>query len=817
MLIFASLGGDKTVFATGDAYDEVRLRWKERMTGGTSYNPTDPHIAARIDEMDQAANEYWSTMNADHVWDDLLATKPNHLTNTYSRLRSMALAWSTHGSSLQNNAALKADIIAGLNWMYANEYNENSVLYGNWWHWEIGAPLYLNDTIILMYDELTQTQISNFMKPVAKFNSDPTKNYFNGATTFGSNRIHKAFIVALRGVIVKDGARITAGNNALSPMLEYVASDEGFYEDGSYLQHARHPYNGGYGINNISKMAEIFYLYDGSIWEVDDPNREHVFEWVCKAYEPFIYKGTMLEEVRGREISRQGTDNHVIGHHVIQSVIELSQMNTVQADAFKSMVKYWLQEDTYANFYSGRDIYMITKARDILSDGTLTPRGGLLTHRQFPNMDRIVHRRPGFLFSISMSSDRIFNYESINNENLKGWYTGDGATYLYTGALDEYSDNYWPTVDPYRLPGTTVDTQVRGNGSGHRYLSPRTWVGGTSISGLYGVAGMAYDAWNSTLTANKAWFMFDDEIVALGSGINSTDGRTIETIVENRKLNAAGDNVLTVNGVQKSSSLGWEETMSGIGWIHLEGTGGYVFPDPTTVKGKRESRIGAWRDINLGQSANPYTRNYLTLWKDHGSNPADDHYAYVILPNKTASEVQAYAAASDITVVENSENVMAVRENTQHIVAAAFWKDLVQTADIITSNRASAVMVKETPGADLEVSISDPTRQNTGHIYVEIAKSAESVLSKEVTVTVTQLSPTIKLIVNVNGSKGASHHIKFNMPGLNDYTPPSSVTDLSVERMSDDSGFVVGAGRQLCTNGHINIRQSFYDQRARFL
>ena len=33
-------------------------------------------------------------------------------------------------------------------------------------------------------------------------------------------------------------------------------------------------------------------------------------------------------------------------------------------------------------------------------------------------------------------------------------------TYLYNNDLGHYTD-YWPTVNPYRMPGTTEDTEAR--------------------------------------------------------------------------------------------------------------------------------------------------------------------------------------------------------------------------------------------------------------------------------------------------------------------------------------------------------------------
>ena len=73
-------------------------------------------------------------------------------------------------------------------------------------------------------------------------------------------------------------------------------------------------------------------------------------------------------------------------------------------------------------------------------------------------MDRVVHRSSEYIFGISAYSDRTYMYESMNQENLNGYHTADGMTYLYSGDTTQYSSRFWATVNPNRLPGTTVDT-----------------------------------------------------------------------------------------------------------------------------------------------------------------------------------------------------------------------------------------------------------------------------------------------------------------------------------------------------------------------
>lgn len=752
-----------------DEYDTLRLRWKLVLTGD-GYSASDPDVVNRAALISAEAKGYWDSMNKSAgrtaLWSDLAsATNSAHITGSYNRIRSMVVAYATEGSSLYNNASFLADIISAMDWLHANRYHAGKTMYGNWWDWEIGTPLALNDSVAILYEKLSPTQINNYMSAIEKF--QPT------IVQTGANRVWESLIIAVRGVIVKDSAKIALARDGLSPVFDYVVTGDGFYKDGSFIQHEAFPYNGGYGKELLSDVSRMLFLLDKSSWAITDPDKQNVYRWVYDSFEPFVYKGAMMDMVRGRDVSREFSD-HFVGHSVIRSLILLAQVAPpVDADQYKSMIKGWILSDTYENFYANSTIYMIKQAKNIVNDSAIPIRGELIKHLNFSRMDRVLHLRPGFAFGLSQSSNRILNYESINSENFKGWYTADGMTYLYNADLAQYSDGYWPTVNPYRLPGTTIDTQVRANSSGSSYRSTSSWVGGASIQGLYGISGMELDAFGSTLTARKSWFMFDDEIVALGAGISSTDNRTIETTIDNRKLNAAGNNVLTINGESKPTTLGWTATLSDVSWSHLEGnvpgTGiGYVFPGKATIKGIREERSGTWKAINNSESATTIKRNYLNLWFDHGANPTGASYSYILLPNKTAQETQAYSNTPQIAILENSAQAQAVREHTLGITGINFWEDKVKTVDKITSNKKSSVMVKETSD-QLEVTVSDPTQMNTGVINLEINQAVSGVLLADPRITITQANPTLKMTVNVAGLKGAAVTAVF--------TPKSSASN----------------------------------------
>ncbi len=758
-----------------DAYDTLRTKWHTMLTGGTSYNPADVDIAPRVTSITNTANSNWSSMvktggtGRAHLWSDLASTtNSSHVSSNYGRLRAMALAYATHGSSLQGNTTLRTDIIGGLDWMHANRYGTSTAQYDNWWDFEIGAPLALNDTAVLVYSGLTTTQINNYCAAIDHQVPVPDMT--------GANLVWKCTVVAVRGMLGKSSTKLAAARDALSPVFVYENAD-GFHLDGSFIQHNAHPYAGGYGLTMLQYLAPLISGLQGSTWAVTDPAQSNIYRWIHASYAPLIYKGGFMSLARGREISRSGSQDHNTGQKAMEYLLRWTDAAPANdALAFKRMIKYWMQQDTFRNFISSiGGIEPLLKGIALRDDATVVPKAEPVANVPFPEMDRFVHLRPGFGFGLSLYSSRIYNYESINSENVRAWHTGSGMIYLYNGDLGHYDQDYWPTVNPYRLPGTTVDVQTLADGANQSKKSTQSWVGGADIQGLYGVAGMQLKSEGNTLTGKKSWFMFDDEIVALGSDITSTDNRTIETIVENRRITTT--NALTVNGTAQPTSLPWSATLSSVNWMHLAGSGGatadigYYFPTATTINALREARASSWDAIGTG-STTSITRNYVTFWRSHGANPSAQTYAYVLLPNKTTTQTSAYSASPDITILENSATAHGVRENKLKVTAVNFWADATKTVDLLTSNKKAAVIARETTGQDIEVSVADPTQLGST-INIEIARSASAVIYKDSRITVTQLSPTIKFTVNVyagtpgtdqgNGIRGHAWKAKFDL------------------------------------------------------
>lgn len=802
--------------ARADEFDTLRRKWFDLLTGGPDLDLDDPRTAAVVTGLANTANTHWTSLNQaagrTALWSDAASTTDSaHVSTCYSRLRAMALGYVTVGSSLRGNPALRADLLAALDWMQANRYNETKRIYDNWWDWEIGSPKLLVDTTILLHGELSPAQLEAYMRAVEKFTPSATAQAAGGSTgTFtGANRMDKIYVVALRGLLVKDEAKLRAARDAFSNLFLYVTSGDGFYTDGGFLQHGRHPYTGSYGAVLIGGIAPLLALLngpnadraDGSTWRVTDANLRNVFRWVYDSYEPVIYRGGMMSMLLGRAISRSSTSEHGIGHGLMLNFLRLAELAPEpDRTRLRALVRGWAESDTSRSLLNSATVAQVADVRALLADPAVTPRGELRGHYVFPSMDRVVHLGPAYAAGLSMSSTRIYTYESINSENLRGWHTGDGLLYLYNADLVHYSDAYWPTVNPRRLPGTTVDaTQTRANASGQSTNPAYNWVGGAAL-GRHGAAGQQLDGWNNSLTAKKSWFFFEHEIACLGAGIASTDNRPIETTVENRLLGTAGAETFTVDGAPQPATLGWSATLESPRWAHLAGRTagadlGYYFPAGGPVRALREARTGTWSTINIDGPTAPVTRNFLTLWLEHGANPAAATYAYYVLPNRSAAEVADFAARPTLAVLENSPAVQAVRHTSLGVTAANFWNDGRTSVAGLTVDRKASVLVRHAGDGTVELAVADPTQAASAPIAVEFDAAASALVEADPGVTVVQLAPTLRLSVDVRGARGRTFRARFSAAPT---AAPAALVNLSTRAYhagGDETiiaGFVIG-------------------------
>ena len=52
-------------------------------------------------------------------------------------------------------------------------------------------------------------------------------------------------------------------------LFKYVSSGDGFYKDGSFIQHTDIAYTGSYGSVLLTRSANILFLLEGTLWKVE--------------------------------------------------------------------------------------------------------------------------------------------------------------------------------------------------------------------------------------------------------------------------------------------------------------------------------------------------------------------------------------------------------------------------------------------------------------------------------------------------------------------------------------------------------------------
>lgn len=181
----------------------------------------------------------------------------------------------------------------------------------------------------------------------------------------------------------------------------------------------------------------------------------------------------------------------------------------------------------------------------------------------------------------------------------------------------------------------------------------------------------------TTLRARKSWFLLDNAVIALGSGITSADGYAVETVLENRNLGTGGRHRLTVDGFPQPVVQGSAARFERARWAHIEDVSGYVLLDRGTLRTVREERTGSWRSVNTGAdtggSSVELTRRYLTLWVDHGVSPTDARYAYVLLPGASAAATALWSLSHPVRVLANDAVAQGVEVRRPGLTAVNFW------------------------------------------------------------------------------------------------------------------------------------------------
>lgn len=746
-------------------YEKLRNTWLDVNYGYDKYDEKNDAMKKKFEATENEAEKLLKEMKTEsgrtYLWDSAkdLDNKSADMTRTYRNIEKIAEAMK-HKDTKLNTPDNKNKVKDALEWLHKNAYGKEPVkkleelktnfsksapqknTNLNWWDYEIGTPRALTNTLILLNDQFSNEEKKKYTAPIKTFAPDSDKilsSVGQPEQAKGGNLVDIAKVKLLESIIEEDKDMTKNSIDSFNKVFTYVQSNatgkerNGFYKDGSYIDHQDVPYTGAYGVVLLEGISQMMPMIKETPFNDSNQNDTTLKSWIDDGFMPLIYKSEMMDLSRGRAISRENETSHSASATVMKSLLRLSDaMDDSTKAKYKKIVKTSVKSDStykqndYLSSYSD-----ISKMKSLMEDSTISTNGLTQQLKIYNDMDRVTYHNKDldFAFGLSMTSKNVARYESINNENLKGWHTGAGMSYLYNSDVKHYRDNFWATADMKRLAGTTtLDEEPKENKK-----SDKTFVGGTKFDDQHASIGMDFENQDKTLTAKKSYFILNDKIVFLGTGIKSTDSsKNPVTTIENRKANG----YTMYNDDTQTTNSDNQETNS----VFLESTDakkniGYHFLSKSKITVKKESHTGKWSDINKSQKDTQKTDEYYEVTQKHSDK--DDKYGYVLYPGITKDNFKS--KASQVTIIQQEDDFHVVKDN-ESVWAGVNYSNSTQTFDInntkVEVKAKGMFILKKKDDNTYECSFYNPESTNSvSDIESKISMTGYSITNKNTSTT----------------------------------------------------------------------------------
>jgi chondroitin AC lyase len=688
----------------------------------------------------------------------------------FARVLTLAQAYAIPGGALYHSSTLLTSIESALSYGTGPSYycGAASCVTGNWWWWQIGVPLDLGPTLILMQGAIDATTISALTAKLAYHVG--TDAQMTAET--GENELWVALghlYIAVLEDSVSDASAIQGAVVATAAINSMILGD-GIKPDESFQFHGGQLYTGGYGSDYAEDIMTYLGLTNGTVFDLPSAVVTQALDYIADGSAWCIYDSYFDPAVRGREITRPES-----GSAHLEAFVPAALLTSPLQSEMQSLAKELVTEEGTG----GLDIVTQAEQVQALSITGAFPSG----HRHFPSSDYTVHRRNNSFLSIKMLSTRTKSGELVNGEGLQGARQSDGKMFLVlkgTEYLGASGDGVWPAVDWSRLPGITVVQD--GNAASTDYgIGTESFVGGTG-DGENGVSAMVLAPIGSTLKANKSWFFFEGYAVFLANSITATTAAPVETIVEQWPLSA-----ITVPVVADGKTVAtgaYSDTLASTQWITADGLG-YFFPGGTSVEVEVQSQTGNWS--SLGVSSGTVTAPFLTLALEHGMAPTNASAAYAIAYD--GQDMASFAETPPFSVVQNDAMLSAV--STSDAGGVVFWAPgtvklggTTSTSTTVASDTPDVVWLASTTDS-VTVAVADPA-QGTGSLHVTVSGKFTSGKGGDSDITVALTSTGATLTVDRAG--GVTHVATLALVG-----PPPETDGGGTADAGRDSGHVTDA------------------------
>ena len=725
-----------------DDRDYEALYWKyfESLVGNNlEYNE---ERQKTIETLEQTVDQYWPlllTNPTQQLFKEYNARDSEGMVPVYlslGRIKNFAIAYKQEHNKYYQNEELLTDILDAIRFVIDEKYSTDITRYGNWYEWMISVPRELADLLILLDKDMPEDMKEKIQTEILFWTGG--ERYYE--VWSGGNRTYVCNVYMKLAISTRNERYFHGIIFSLQDQNVYVEtrSEEGFLYDGTFSAHIGHVYNTGYGLDLFNNSYNFINLLQDSIWQVDQSLIDDFADKILLGMEPILVNGVATDIVSGRNIGA--------GVYYGQTISEMiGKMGELSAEPYRSMFMALAKECALKTGTTNK----------FSTDDSIVERGPVINFKRLVMGDKVVYHNDGWGFGLGMYSNRIRNFERESGQARKAWYCNSGALYLMNNDISEYDNAWWTAVNHYHLPGTTVDMVERGTDQfeGEGY-SPYSWVSSMDLDEKYGCAGYTNYNYFSSLTSLKSYFVFDDEVVCVGSDISGGTNH-IETTIANQRMRDDNSNELYINGDKVT-----EQQLTDVeaDTIYLEGnvegdSYGYYFPDGQTVQYLNSYRSGEATDFNINYTPGIVEDYFTEIWIDHGEQPDKDTYSYVVIPNQTQDYLNQYAANPDIEILQQDSNAHIVTDKKLGITGYNIWAEENNVTSDGIKTSAPVIMMTRENSSQYEISLTDPTQEQNGTIEIEFPQNVESIMECSENITVLDTKP-LKISVKAADIEG---------------------------------------------------------------
>ena len=568
-------------------------------------------------------------------------------------VEKLLIAYNSKGHPHYHDESIKAFTKKAISFWVENDF------YCEWSGWNNTIGLGLTVPNILLLDdgdiaEKDREKLLEKIKSTLLQNSKKRFKLYEREVSEGGGNLTDQVNATLKvAVIENDGNTImwlkSLLENELRPFPAYKGRNyhrwdaEGPKEDFSFQQHDQLLYYGGYGEVFVNGLNRYMRYTAGTQYMLNKKALDFYADFVAEGMQFSTRNGYRDINVSGRGIARQD------GLKGIFSNIK---------EAVDMLLFY---SDSFDNVSPDR----VEKLKRMKAERFTDEDRGAGGHRYFYESDYNVYNTQKYMAGVRHASERTRVFEYLNYENPLGFYTGMGAAFYYIDG-DEYF-NLMPMYDWNKIPGTTTKqgkVPTMNQDSSYNRYGKTAQVGGVS-NGKVGLS--TFKQRDKGVHAQKGYFMFEDGVVCLASGIRSFSLNDILTNI-NQTL-WKGDVFVGVDGKNEKVT----SEFSGKAQYVYNNKISYITDSPVSLKLEKD-KVGDWKTVYTIGESKKIKKDIFTLDINHGKLPMNESYAFTVLMNTSVEQTQSYINSPTLKVIENSKNIQAVYDEKNDVLEIIFIK-----------------------------------------------------------------------------------------------------------------------------------------------